>query len=254
MTDLTGRTALVTGGSSGNGRAIALALGRAGASVVVADLRPEPRESGVPTAEQLQAEGHQALFVRCDVADEAAMVSAVEATRSFGDLDVMVNNAGVLHLAPITELSCEDFDRIHAVNARGTFLGCREAARVMVARGHGTIVNVASVAALRGARGYAAYAASKGAVTAMTRALAAELGPAGVRVNCLVPGYVDTAMTRADIATEDKVASSAERIPIRRVGRPDDMAAAVLFLADHRASGFLHGSSVVVDGGISAVL
>ena len=245
------KVVLVTGGSSGNGRAIALAAAAHGArAVVIADVRDEPREGGRPTHELLECE---AAFVACDVSDPDSIDAAVAAAEQFGGLDVMVNNAGIVGPAnPVTDLAEADFDRVIGVNLRGTFLGCRSAARRMTARGSGSIVNVASIAALMGSRTSAAYSASKGGVRLLTTTLAFEMGPYGIRVNSVLPGIIETQMTTHD---RNWAAEAAEatigKVPLRRLGSPADVANAVVYLASDLAS-YITGTSLVVDGGLLA--
>ncbi|AWB91259.1 SDR family NAD(P)-dependent oxidoreductase [Aeromicrobium chenweiae] len=247
------RVVVVTGGSSGNGRAIALAAAAQGArAVVVADVVSEPREGGRPTHEVI---GGDSLFVSCDVSQPDSIEAAVAAADPFGGVDVLVNNAGIVGPASrVVEMDPADFDQVLAVNLRGTFLGCRAAGRRMAERGSGSIVNVASIAGILGSRSSAAYSASKAGILLMTSTLAFELGSAGVRVNSVLPGIIETHMTTVDrtLAT-DAYAATVAKVPLGRLGTPDDIANAVVYLASTLA-GYVTGSSLVVDGGLIATV
>lgn len=247
------RVVVVTGGSSGNGRAIALAAAEHGArAVVVADIVADPREGGRPTCDVI---GGDSVFVRCDVSEPDSIEAAVAAADRFGGVDVLVNNAGIVGPAsPVLTMEADDFDRVLAVNLRGTFLGCRSAGRRMAERGSGSIVNVASVAAVRGSRSSAAYSASKAGILLMTSTLAFELGPSGVRVNSVLPGVIETQMTTVDrLLASDAAEATVAKVPLGRLGTPADIADAVVYLASDLA-GYVTGTSLVVDGGLIAAI
>jgi len=239
---------VVTGGASGIGRASALAFAGEGATaVVVADLREEPREGGEPTVDLVRRLGVAASFVRCDVADPADLAAAVERAEEYGGISVMVNDAGIARTEAFLEVREADYDRMMAVNVKGTYFGAQAAARAMVRHGRGgAIVNVSSVGGLVGAGAFPTYAASKGAVRLLTLSLAECLGPMGIRVNAVYPGIVDTEMTRTDISAAGQTPASA--IPLGRRGVPSDIAAAVVWLASPLA-GYVNGGSLIVDGG-----
>jgi 3-oxoacyl-[acyl-carrier protein] reductase/meso-butanediol dehydrogenase/(S,S)-butanediol dehydrogenase/diacetyl reductase len=248
MIDLSGRVAVVTGGASGIGRAVATTLGRAGAAVLVADLTETPREGGETTAAAVRAQGGSAEFRTCDVTDSRSVAALMRsAIATMGGLDIVVNNAGVLIEGTVLETTDEQWRRQMAVNVDGTFYGCREAIRLMLERGRGgKIVNLTSISGFRGNPGFAAYCASKGAVVNFTRQLALDWAPHGINVNAVAPGFVDTQMTA--IYDEGVRAALAGQTPRGRWARPQDVADAVLFLASP-LSDHICGENLVVDGG-----
>jgi len=235
-----GRRALVTGAGSGIGAAVARRLAAGGASVVLADVRPEGIEA-------LAAElGGAAAALLLDVRDEEVVAPAV------AGLDVLANVAGIGSTQSAPETPLAVWEDVFAVNARGTFLTCKHAIPEMVARGGGAIVNVASVAALVGLRNRAAYCASKGAVVSLTRALAVDHVGEGIRVNAVCPGTVDSPWVRrlVEEAGESLDALRA-RQPLGRLGTPEEIAEAVVYLASDRAA-FVTGSVFTIDGGLTA--
>lgn len=246
--------AIVTGGASGIGRQISLRLAEHGADVVVADLQAEPREGGTPTHEHVRAEyGREATYVECDVTEVADLEAAVEAAEGLGGVSVMVNNAGLSRSEDFLEITEESYDELMDVNVRGPFFGSQAAARRMVEAGRaGAIVNIASISGITGRGTGVHYCTSKGAVRLMTYAMAAALGPHDIRANAVCPGVVETAMTRDDLGMFDENATAAETYeraaPLGRVGQPDDIADAVLYLASPLSS-FVTGESLIVDGG-----
>lgn len=251
---LTDETAVVTGGASGNGREIALRLAEHGADIVVADVREQPREGGTPTHERVTTETDaDAKFVECDVSEWDDVSRAVAAADALGGLGVMVNNAGIIRTGPVTNLSEADFDAVMGVNLKGVFFGAKAAAQSFRERdADGSIINVSSLSGLVGGANNSLYSASKGAVRLFTYALAAELGPHGVRVNAVHPGPIETKMIEEDapIVGTDHGEAYKETIPLQRFGEPSDVADAVLYLASDLAS-FTTGSSLVLDGGLS---
>ncbi len=242
----------MTGAASGIGRAIARRFAGEGAAVVVADLREEPREGGDPTHEVVREESDaEATFVSCDVTDHDDLTAAMDAAEEYGGVDVLINNAGIVGpQAPIGDVEPDEYRQLMRVNQDGVFFASQLAAERMAGNGGGSIVNVSSVAGIRGYGGLTPYCTAKGGIRLFTYALAAELGPQGVRVNAVHPGVIETAMTTEDspiVGTEEGEATR-EAIPLQRFGQPGDVADAVLFLASDMAS-FVTAESLVVDGG-----
>lgn len=258
MPDLSGRAAIVTGGAWGIGRAISLAIAAAGASVAVADVNVERGET---TAAQARELGGEAAFIACDVSDAHQASALVERTVSqFGRLDILVNNAGIPGTNdPAHQVATEDWDRVIAVNLRGPFLCSRYALPHLMKSGKGAIVNIASTFGMIGAHGSPSYAASKGGVIALTRQLAVEYGPHGVRVNAISPGFIDTDMAdrRTRMTPEEAEANLSDRErraalqPVGRQADPAEIGSVAAFLASDEAS-FMTGSIVTVDGGCTA--
>lgn len=244
------RAAIVTGAGSGIGRAVAGLLASEGAPVVLVDLDA----AGVAAAAgEIEAAGGRAVAVTADVTVDADCRRAVEACRAaFGPPRILVNCAGLIRRTTVVETSEEEWDRVMAVNVKAVFLLGRLAIPEMARSGGGAIVNIGSGWGLKGGARAASYCASKGAVVNLTRAMAIDHGPQGIRVNCVCPGDTDTPLLRSEAAQlgEDVaafLASSAER-PIRRLGTPEDTARAVLYLASDAAS-WVTGTTLVVDGG-----
>jgi len=228
---LAGRTALITGGNTGIGRAVALAYAAEGADVAVLYVAREEEARSLVT--QIEALGRRAMAVRADVTLETEVDAAfAKVIAGLGHLDVLVNNAGIQRPQPITEMSVADWDRMMAVHLRGQFLCSRAAARHMQARRRGWIINLCSQLGYIGRENYTAYSAAKGGVIAFTRALAKEMAPFGVLVNGVSPGLVDTGF---DPLPEDVKAAHAASLPLKRLGTPEDMTPAFVFLASDEA-------------------
>lgn len=245
------RIAIITGGSSGNGRAIAHRFAQNGARVIVADLQETGREGGTPTADAINADRPgRARFVRCDVSNIDDLEALVAVAEAWGGLDIMVNNAGILIKEPILDATEDVFHRMVDVNVKSVYFGSQIAARAMAKRGAGVIINMCSIAGIRGTGGYSAYNLTKGAVRMLTFSLADELGPLGIRVNNVNPGIMRTQMNIEDdpvIGTETGE-GYLDLIPARRWGEPEDVADACLFLASD-LSKYVMGTSLIVDGG-----
>lgn len=249
--DLHGRTAIVTGAASGIGAATARVLAAAGADVVCADVSAEGADA---TAASI---GGRARAVALDVTDRAAVEALIGSVER---LDVLCNIAGIITQSPVLDLDDDDFERVFSVNFRGVLHGSRAAARRMAGEGGGSIVNMASGAIDAAAPGLVSYGVSKAAVVQLTRTLATEVGPHGVRVNCVAPGVVETAMTArhwtepdgsVDPAKRDGVLGAMARMaPLRRIGQPEDVAWAVLYLASD-AGRFVTGQIIRPNGGVS---
>lgn len=252
MTDagvVRGRVAVVTGAARGIGRRVAEVLAERGFAVVLTDLRP-----ATETLAALRRQGGDVLDVPGDVAVEADVTAlAQRAKERFGRVDVLVNNAGIALIHPAEDTSIEQWMRVLDVNLTGPFLLCRAFGRMMLEAGAGSIVNVASIAGLRGIADRAAYNASKHGLVGLTRTLAAEWGGRGVRVNAVCPGWVKTEMDAADQAagTYDD-GDIVGQVPMGRFASPDDVAAAIAFLADPASSGYINGVTLPVDGGWTA--
>jgi len=247
---LEGRVALVTGGARGIGEATARALAAAGAQVVLADRRAELGEQSAASIAAVHPGA--ARFVELDVTSADGWAGAVAAaTELGGGVDILVNAAGIIRVAPLTDLDEATFRKVVDANLIGTFLGIKAVIDPMTARGGGSIVNLSSPQGIEGREGFAAYASSKFGVRGLTRCAAIELGPVGIRVNTVVPGPTRTAMTeRAGWSDEDYDAAYGG-YPLGRMAQPEEIAAMCLFLASDEAS-FCTGSDFVVDGGITA--
>jgi NAD(P)-dependent dehydrogenase (short-subunit alcohol dehydrogenase family) len=247
---LENKKAIVTGGAGGIGRATSLAFAAEGASVAVVDLNAEAAEA---VAEEIRAAGGNAIAISADVSSEDDIIRVVAtANEAFDGIDVVFNNAGIIRRTTAVETTVEEWDRVFGVNVRAIFLMCKHVVPVMKANGGGSIVNTGSGWGLKGGGQAISYCASKGAVVNMTRALAIDHGPDGIRVNSVNPGDVDTGMLRDEARQlgQDQtgfLAEAAER-PLNRMGQPSEIAAAVVWLASDDAS-YVTGSALVVDGG-----
>jgi NAD(P)-dependent dehydrogenase (short-subunit alcohol dehydrogenase family) len=247
--DLTGRVAVVTGGGRGLGRVLSKGLADAGASVVVGDVNEEAARH---TADLI---GHGARALRCDVTrpDEIdALLS--ELSKGVGAPDIWVNNAGFDIIEPALSVSLSNWNRILDVNLTGAFLGAQRAARMMVPRGRGSIINITSLAASAGVRNLAAYSSAKAGLAQLTRVMALELAPSGVRVNAIAPGYLENVMAGAEAehANPEKEAQIRLFTPLGRRARLEELVGPVIFLASDAAS-YVTGATLAVDGGYTAI-
>ena len=241
------RTAIVTGGSRGIGRAVCIALAKQGCNVVVNYCHGEA--AAAETAALCKAEGANAVAVQADVASAADCKRLFdEAAAAFGRVDILVNNAGITRDNLILRMSEEDFDAVLNANLKGAFLCCKEAARRMVRQRYGRIVNLSSVVALRGNAGQANYAASKAGLLGLTKSLARELASRNVTVNAVAPGFIETDMTAA--LPEAVRTGMLHSIPAGRAGKPEDVANAAAFFAAEQSS-YLTGQVLCVDGGMA---
>jgi len=240
----------ITGGAQGIGRAVAFRFAKAGYAVSIAD--PD-EDAGLEAVRKVGEMGAKGIFVRADVAHGDQVENwIVQTSGQLGCPDVLVNNAGVGHRVPFLELSAADFDRVIAVNLRGTFLCSQAAARRMVERGQGgAIVNIASTRAFMSEPGTEAYTASKGGIVALTHGMAVSLGPHGIRVNCVSPGWIETRDWQYSARAQKPEHTERDRMqhPVGRVGTPGDIAEACLFLAEQ--AGFMTGQNVTIDGGMT---
>lgn len=251
MSSLAGKVAVLTGASSGIGRAAALALAREGAAITIGDI-DEP--GAAETAKLIEADGGRAISRRCDVTSPEEIDGLVaSAADEFGGVDIAFGNAGFLATADLDEMTLETFNKHLAVNLTANFLLAKASAPHVRRRGGGSIIFTASLGGLRGSAGSVAYNASKGGLVNMTRSLAAELGPDSIRVNCLCPGWVDTPFNDPFWAHEPPgtMEETVGRIPLRRQSLPEEIGSTVVFLAGD-ASSYLTGHALVVDGGLLA--
>ena len=252
---LAGKVALITGAGSGIGRASAELFAAEGAAVAVVDLRADAAQE---TVEKIGADGGRALALAADVTDAAAIEAAVSRTvEGLGRLDVVYNNAGIGSAGSVADAAEDDWDRCLAINAKGTFLTSRAAIPHLEASGAGAIINQGSVAALVGVANFAAYCAAKGAVVALTRSMAVDLAPRGIRVNVICPGTVFTPLMEPMLTARGGgdmakgLAMTVAKYPVGRLGSPEDIARVALFLAGDEAA-FVTGATFTADGGMTA--
>lgn len=244
--NLVGKTAVVTGGSSGLGRACAVALGRAGVSIVVAGLEPEGLEE---TVGLIRRDGGTATAIEVDIADREQVEAMAAGANALGGTDILVNNAGVYPNGPWHDISEEEWDFVFSVNVKGYFLCSKEIRPQMLERGGGSIINISSITFFVGADEFCHYVSSKGAVVGLTRALARECGPEGIRVNSIAPGAFPTRayfLPGRDIPKLDRQIMDSQAL--KRKGDPADIGNAVLFFASDLSS-FVTGQTLLVDGG-----
>lgn len=246
---LTGKIALVTGGAGGLGREIALGLAGEGADLIVADLAEADQ-----TVEAVNALGRKCLAVKADIADEAQVQGLFQQIgKEFKGLDILVNNAGISQLSykPTIDMPVEEWDRVIRVNLTGSFLCCRQAGRMMIKSGGGSIVNISSTVGLTGVPRAPAYCASKAGLNLLTKSLALEWARDNIRVNAIAPHYLETNLSRALRDSEKVYQGLLRQIPLRRFGKTADAVGSVLFLASEVAA-YITGEVLAVDGGYLA--
>jgi NAD(P)-dependent dehydrogenase (short-subunit alcohol dehydrogenase family) len=249
---LEGKSVVITGAASGIGAAASLLFAEEGAKLTLVDLN----ESGEGMARQARERGAEATFFKADVSKSVDFDATIKlAIQNYGRIDVLYNNAGIGMYRPFLDTSEEDWERVIAVDLKSVFLGCRYAIPEMIKQGGGVIVNTASEIGISGARNYAAYCAAKGGVVQITRALALEFGDRNIRVNCLCPGVTQTQMLEQGIKRAQDPAARRryleQEVPMKRIGRPEEIAKGALFLASDDSS-FMNGSILVIDGGATA--
>jgi NAD(P)-dependent dehydrogenase (short-subunit alcohol dehydrogenase family) len=246
---LKGKIAIVTGARRGMGKSHALTLAKAGAKVVVCDISKQDCQKVV---EEIEKAGGEGLALKCDVTKKEEVEEMVKKTvERFGKIDILVNNAGICQFIPFLEMSEEDWDRTLDINLKGYFLVAQACAKEMVKQKSGVIINIASVAMGQQGVGFpniVHYCASKGGVVAMTEALALELAPYNIRVNAISPGMIETPMIDPLKKDPKMMEAMLARIPMRRVGRPEEVSELVLFLASDKSS-YITGADIVIDGG-----
>lgn len=249
MFDLTGKVALITGASSGIGRASAIALAKQGATVVVAARRIDKLNE---LARKIVGMGRESLPVMMDVTKKETITAAVnKSIEMYGKLDILLNNAGVAEFAPFLEMTEEQWDKTIDTNLKGYFLVAQAAVQEMAKHKWGRIINIASIASGGVGVGFpsiAHYCASKGGVVAMTEALAIELAPMGILVNCIGPGVIESEMTENMLKDPKQAEALLSRAPLKRAGKPEEIAAAVVFLSSEEAS-YTTGTTLYIDGG-----
>jgi len=249
MNNLKGKVAVVTGARRGMGRTHALALAKAGAKVAVADISLEECQRVV---EEIAKQGGEAMAIKCDVSKKKEVDEMVKKiVKEFGKIDILVNNAGIAQFVPFLEMTEEEWDRTLDINLKGYFLCAQACVKEMVKQKSGVIVNIASVAMGQqgvGMSNIVHYCASKGGIAGMTEALAVELAPYNIRVNAISPGMIETPMISSIKQDSKTVEAMLAKVPMRRVGKPEEVSNLVLFLASE-VSSYMTGSTVIIDGG-----
>lgn len=253
---LKNRISIITGGSSGIGRGIALEFAREGAKIVIADRQESPlqgkyheKDTTTPTVQEIEKLGSQAIFIQTDVSNESQVTQLIQQTvEHFGGVDILVNNAGIHIPGSSQDISIADWDKVVGVNLRGVFLTTKLTIPYLKKSRYGRIIQIASIHAYGGGAG-PAYASAKAAVVNMVKDTATEVGKFGVTVNAISPGYIETAIQ--DYLTSEQIKSSLEKTPMQRLGLPKDIGRATVFFASDDAE-WITGTSLIVDGGASA--
>jgi len=246
--DLTGQVALITGTSRGLGQYFARALANAGADLI---LTSRKRETLAPFEAEIKALGRRVVSLELDVRDEASIKNmAAEANAAFGQIHILVNNAGCNVRKPAVDVTWDDWNLILDTNLRGSFFVAQSIARGMIGHGYGRIISIGSVTSVAGYAGLGPYTASRGGIRQLTMSLADDWGKHGITVNCLAPGWFKTAQNRVMYEDEGWVEYLVERIPLKRPGQPNDLDGAIVFLASE-SSRYVTGQTLLVDGGIS---
>jgi 2-dehydro-3-deoxy-D-gluconate 5-dehydrogenase len=243
--DLNGKVAVITGATRGLGQAMAIGLAEAGADICLI----QRTETETNTKQMIERLGRRCEILVCDLADmEQVKTVMSHVDDRFGQVDILVNSGGIIHRSPAVQFSEEDWDEVLAVNLKSVFLLCQQAGQRMITQGGGKIINIASLLSFQGGITVPAYAAAKGGVAQLTKALANEWAGHGINVNAIAPGYMDTDMNKALMHDKTRSRQILERIPAGRWGTPEDLKGAVVFLAS-RASDYVNGHVLVVDGG-----
>jgi len=246
--DLRGKVAIITGAKQGMGRTHALVLAKAGAKVVVSDTSKEDCQI---VADEIKKQKGEAIAVKCDISNKQEVDNLIkEALNKFKKIDILVNNAGIFPFQPFLEMTEKDFMRVIDINLKGYFLCSQAVAKEMAKQKSGSIINISSIASIKGFSGLSHYCASKGGIMAMTKALALELAPMGIRINDIDPGAIETpgATGGADKKGNESMVST---VPMKRWGKPEEISNAVLFLASDESS-YMTGSAMIIDGGWTA--
>ncbi|MDD5022582.1 MAG: SDR family NAD(P)-dependent oxidoreductase [Candidatus ainarchaeum sp.] len=248
MFSLKGKTAIITGSDRGIGKGIAIVLAKAGANIVITSRHKEKCEK---TASEIEKLGVKTLAIECDVAKEEDVKQLVENTvKKFGKLDIMVNNAGVLLQKPTEEVEQNEWNRIIDINLKGIFLGTKYALKQMKKQKNGNIVNIASIAALKGYPQLSVYCASKGGIVSFTKSVAIEFASQGIRINAILPGAIESDMTKTGPNPEKTLEMYKKQIPIGSIGKPEDIGYGVLYLVSEESK-YVTGHSLAIDGGWS---
>ena len=253
MFELKNKVAVITGARRGMGRTHAILFAEAGAKVLVSDISQEDCQKVV---DEIRAKGGEAQAVKCDISKKDEVENMIkQAVDKWGKIDILVNNAGIVEFKPFVDITEADWDKTLNINLKGYFLCTQAAAKEMIKQRSGVIVNIASIAMGQigiGFPGIVHYCASKGGIVAMTQALAGELAPYNIRINTIAPGAIDTPMAASTKDNEKVLEGTVARIPLHRMGKPEEISSAALFLASE-ASSYMTGATVVVDGGWVAV-